>query len=86
MSKLANHIALFCSHDNTGYLVKYIDPKLIQSWDWIKLTHPTLINYLFIYVISNPPIRTGLDNINSSHFDPVLGFASDLIKLRGHEI
>jgi hypothetical protein len=28
MSKLANHIALFCSHDNTGYLVKYIDPVL----------------------------------------------------------
>ena len=26
MSKLANHIALFCSHDNTGYLMKYIDP------------------------------------------------------------
>jgi hypothetical protein len=24
MSKLANHIALFCSPDNTGYLVKYI--------------------------------------------------------------
>jgi hypothetical protein len=28
MSKLANPIALFCSHDNTGYLVKYIDPVL----------------------------------------------------------
>ena len=28
MRKLANHIALFCSHDNTGYLVKYIDPVL----------------------------------------------------------
>jgi hypothetical protein len=28
MSKLANHIALFCSHDNTGYLVKFIDPVL----------------------------------------------------------
>ena len=28
MSKLANHIALFCSHDNTGYLVKSIDPVL----------------------------------------------------------
>jgi hypothetical protein len=27
-SKLANHFALFCSHDNTGYLVKYIDPVL----------------------------------------------------------
>jgi hypothetical protein len=25
---LASHIALFCSHDNTGYLVKYIDPIL----------------------------------------------------------
>ena len=28
MSKLATRIALFCSHDNTGYLVKYIDPVL----------------------------------------------------------
>jgi hypothetical protein len=28
MSKLANHIALFCSRDNTGYLVMYIDPVL----------------------------------------------------------
>jgi hypothetical protein len=28
MSKLANHTALFCSHDNIGYLVKYIDPVL----------------------------------------------------------
>ena len=28
MSKLANHIALFGSHDNTGYLMKYIDPVL----------------------------------------------------------
>jgi hypothetical protein len=36
MSKLANHIALFCSHDNTGYLVKYIDP-VIQSLDWINI-------------------------------------------------
>jgi hypothetical protein len=30
MSKLANHIALFFSHDNTAwYLVKYIDPVLL---------------------------------------------------------
>jgi hypothetical protein len=30
MSKLANHIPLFFSHDddNTGYLVKYTDPVL----------------------------------------------------------
>ena len=34
---------------------------------------------------SNPPIWTGLD-FKSSHFDPVFGFASDLIKLRGLEI
>jgi hypothetical protein len=26
MSKLANHTALLCSHYNTGYLVKHIDP------------------------------------------------------------
>jgi hypothetical protein len=29
MSKLANHITLFCLHDNTGYLVK--------SLDWIEI-------------------------------------------------
>jgi hypothetical protein len=29
MSKLANHIALFCSHDNTGFPVEvYIDTVL----------------------------------------------------------
>jgi hypothetical protein len=28
MSKLANHIALFCPHDNTGHLVEFIDPVL----------------------------------------------------------
>jgi hypothetical protein len=28
MSKLANHIALYCLLDNTGYLTKYIDPVL----------------------------------------------------------
>ena len=30
-------------------------------------------------------MRTGID-FKSSHFDPVLGFALDLIKLRGLEI
>jgi hypothetical protein len=33
MSKLANHIALFCLHDNTGYLVKYTDPVLALGLD-----------------------------------------------------
>ena len=28
MSKLASHINLFRSHDNTGYLIKYIEPVL----------------------------------------------------------
>jgi hypothetical protein len=28
MSKFSNHIALFRSHDNTGYLMKYIEPVL----------------------------------------------------------
>jgi hypothetical protein len=28
MSKLANHIALFWLHDNTGYLDTYTDPVL----------------------------------------------------------
>jgi hypothetical protein len=63
MSKLANHIALFCSHDKI---------TLIHSSD------------LFVRdVISNRPIRTGLD-FKSSHFDPVLAAsASDCINLRG---
>jgi hypothetical protein len=89
MSKLAYHIALFCSHDNTAYLVKYIDsvPGLDQNWfsPWTgsKLIHLRLSSNLFVWdVISNPPIRTGLHS-KSSHFDPVFGFASDLIKLRG---
>ena len=47
MNKLANHIALFCSHDNTGYLVKYIDPilgldqNLLSPWTGSKLIHLT---------------------------------------------
>ncbi len=28
MRKLTNHITLFWSHDDTGYLVKYTDPVL----------------------------------------------------------
>jgi hypothetical protein len=45
MSKLANHIALFYSRDNTRDIsVKYIDPvlrlKLIQSLDWIQINSP----------------------------------------------
>ena len=28
MSKLANNIALYCSHDNTGYLENNIEPVL----------------------------------------------------------
>jgi hypothetical protein len=30
---LANHIALFCSHDNTGHLVKYIDLYIVLGLD-----------------------------------------------------
>jgi hypothetical protein len=37
MSKLANHIALFCSQDNTGYLVKYIDPVLGLDQNYASL-------------------------------------------------
>jgi hypothetical protein len=54
MSKLANHIALFCSHDNTGYLMKYIDPVLglvkINSVLGLdeKLIHLTLSSDLFV--------------------------------------
>jgi hypothetical protein len=40
MSKLANHIALFCSHDNTGYLVKYTVTEVYKSLDWIKINSP----------------------------------------------
>jgi hypothetical protein len=67
MSKLTNHITLFCSHDNTGYLVKYIDPVLgldqnyFSPWTGSKLIHLTLSSDLFVWdVISNPPIRTAL--------------------------
>jgi hypothetical protein len=51
---LANHIALFCSHDNTGYLVKYIDPGLgldlnyFSPWTGSKLVHLTLSSDLFV--------------------------------------
>jgi hypothetical protein len=36
MSKLANHIALFCSHDNTGYLMK----KIGLSYNDVKRRKP----------------------------------------------
>jgi hypothetical protein len=58
MSKLASHIALFWSHDNTGYLVKYIDPVQILRFG---------LDYIWIWLY--PRI-----------FNPVLSFASDLIK------
>ena len=35
--------------------------------------------------MQNPPVRTGLD-FKFLQFDPVLGLASDWIKLRGLEI
>jgi hypothetical protein len=51
MSKSANHIALFCSYDNTGYLVKYIDPVLgrikinsVLSWTGSKLIQLILLS------------------------------------------
>ena len=28
MKQLANHVSLFSSHDDTGYLMKYVDPVL----------------------------------------------------------
>jgi hypothetical protein len=77
-SKLANHITLFCSHDNTGYLMKYIDPVLVldqnyfSPWTGPKLIHLTLSRDLFVWdVISNQPIQTGLD-FKSTRSDPVL--------------
>ena len=38
--KLANRIALCCLHDNSGYLVKYLDPVL-NPWTRSKLIHLT---------------------------------------------
>ena len=62
---------------------------MIQSYDWIKINPVqglNKINYSFVFdVIPNPPIRTGLD-FKSAQFDPVLGFASEWIKLRGLKI
>jgi hypothetical protein len=59
---------------------------MISHWTGSKLIHITLSSDLFVWdLISNPPIRTGLD-FKSSHFDPVFGFASGLIKLRGLEM
>jgi hypothetical protein len=46
MSKLANHIALFCSHDNTGYLVTEV--YLSSPRTGLKLIHLTLGNDLFV--------------------------------------
>ena len=73
--------------------MKYIDSVLgldqnefSPPWTGPKLIHLTLSSDLFVRdVISNPPTWTGLD-FKSSHFDPVLGFVSDVIKLRGLEI
>jgi hypothetical protein len=57
-----------------------------SPWTESKLIHLTLSSDLFVRdVISNPPIRTGLD-FKSSLFDKVRGEAEDWIKLRGFEI
>ena len=46
MKQLANHVSLFSSHDDIGYLTKYVDPvqglDIINNSfgfasDWIKL-------------------------------------------------
>jgi hypothetical protein len=67
-SKLANHIALFWSHDNIGYLVKYFD----QSLDWIKINSPHFKQWFIRmkchFKSSNSDWTT---NFKSSHFDPV---------------
>jgi hypothetical protein len=65
--------------DNTGYLVKYIDPVS-------KLIHLTLSSDLFVWdVISNPPIRTELD-FKPSRFDPAgLALGRDQIDLFPYE-
>jgi hypothetical protein len=68
-------------------LIQSLDPVLGSSpWTGSKLIHLTLSSDLFVWdVISDPPIRTGLD-FKSSHFDPILCFTSDLIKWSGLEI
>jgi hypothetical protein len=55
MSKSANRIALFCSHDNTGYLVKYIS----------DLLHLIFIKY---YISSLPQTRENVDYTNLRNF------------------
>jgi hypothetical protein len=81
MSKLANHIVLFCSHDNIGYLVKYIDTILgmdqytspgIQHYHVSKIKQYDwlmgIINELSLRCnISNPIMRTE-QGFKSSHF------------------
>jgi hypothetical protein len=39
--KLANHIALYCSRDNTGYLMKYVDPDVLgQDQNYYSVLGP----------------------------------------------
>ena len=38
--KLVNHIALYCSRDNTGYLMKYVDPVLGQDQNYYSVLGP----------------------------------------------
>ena len=96
MSKSANHIALFCSYDNTGYLVKYIDPVLgrikinsVLSWTGSKLIQLILLSSdLFAWdVISNPPIRTGLDfKASPRTWSNCVNFKSSPVRIVGFEI
>ena len=96
MSKLANHIALFCSCDNTGYLVKYIDPVLgrikinsVLSWTGSKLIQLILLsNDLSVWdVISNPSIRTGLDfKASPRAWSNCVNLKSSPVRIVGFEI
>ena len=58
MRKLAKQIALFWSHDDTGYLVKYFDPR--------PRTGSKLIQYSeYSYEMSFQIRKLGLDQVSS---------------------
>ncbi len=70
----------------TGYLAKYTAKLILVHYKINPFQGLDKINYSFVfYAIRNPPTRTALD-FKSAQFDPVFGFASDWIKLRGLEI
>jgi hypothetical protein len=84
MSKLANHVDLFCSHDNTGYLMKHIDTVLYMTGSKLNNSVPgldqnsftSLYVVIYLYAMSfssfQSPKSDWIRDIKSLHFDPVL--------------